>query len=129
MSLVNDSHILECVCKLCNFPYLYDDRESLFTDITRLHNFLDKNTDKYVSNIDNVISFVNKPVCGDLSTVVNSYIHSMNKNDSFICKYTNTEECLTLNIYHIYRTVDDDKNKYDHADIIAQIIVHDKLDD
>ena len=47
MSLVNDSHILEYICKLCNFPYLYDDRESLFTDIERLHSFLDKNTDRY----------------------------------------------------------------------------------
>ena len=45
MSLVNDSHILEYICKLCNFPYLYDDRESLFTDIERLHSFLEKNTD------------------------------------------------------------------------------------
>lgn len=129
MSLVNDSHILEYICKLCNFPYLYDDRGSLFTDIERLHSFLNKHTDKYNSNVNNVISFVNNTVSGDLSTVVNSYIHDMNKNDSFLCKYTNTEECLTLNIYHIYRTVDDDKNKYDHADIIAQIIVHGKLDD
>ena len=66
MSLVNDSHILEYICKLCNFPYLYDDRESLFTDIERLHSFLDKNKDRYNSNVNNVISFVNKPVSGDL---------------------------------------------------------------
>ena len=127
MSLVNDSHILEYICKLCNFPYLYDDRESLFTDIERLHSFLDKNTDRYNSNVDNVISFVNKPVSGDLSTVVNNYIHNMNKHDSFLCKYTNNDECIILNIYHIYRNMDDDGNKYDHANIIAQITVHDKL--
>ena len=51
MSLVNDSHILEYICKLCTFPYLYDDRESLFTDIERLHSFLSKNTDKYNDNV------------------------------------------------------------------------------
>ena len=60
---------------------------------------------------------------------VNNYIHHMNKHDSFLCKYTNNDECLTLNIYHIYRNTDDDGNKYDHANIIAQITVHDKLDD